>query len=106
MTTHPNRGAKRLHRVKGDFMTEDGFLASFKPREMLVLVDSDGLAWPYLDVDTAYNASDMGKLEPLVAQRWGDGDRLGRQFSPDTGEFERCGIRFELCGSAAVADRH
>lgn len=100
-TTMDGRVAGTLHRVRGDYLNTDGTISNLAPRVMHVIVDADGVAWPALPEDTAYNAGDHGDLAPLSAEIWGDGIYLGRQFSPDQGELERCGIRFELRGSAA-----
>ena len=97
---HPNRSKATMtrHIVRGDFVDEHGYLRDFTPKRMEVDVDSQGRAWAVLPVDIAYDADEFGRPAPLVAERWRDGDRLGRQFSPDEGEFERCGIKFEVCG--------
>ena len=92
-----------LHRVRGAYITEGGLINTYARRYMLAIVDADGIAWPYMHEDTAYNRDDFGDLAPLRAEMWGDGIYFGRQFSPDVGELERCGIKFELCGSAAQA---
>lgn len=99
-TTLDGRVSGRLHILRGDYMTNDGQINDLAGKTMHVIVDDQGKAWPYLYADTVYNADDFGDTAPLGAERWGDGDRLGRNFSPDAGEFERCGIKFELCGSA------
>ena len=87
----------QLRIVRGYTMSSDGFVAPEKARTFDVVVDAEGRAYPY-----SVDAEAFGPLEPLAAERWGDGDRLGGLFSPDAGEFERCGIAFELCGTAAA----
>lgn len=100
-TTFDGSVTGTLRIVRGDTMDEQGYINDVGPKTIAVIVDGQGRAYPYLYVDILYNADDFGPVEPLTAERWGDGDRLGRQFSPDPGELERCGIKFDLCGSAA-----
>ncbi len=86
-----------VRKVRGDYITDDGFIVDLCPKYMLVIVTDDGLAYPHLYADAAYNADADGALAPLKAEVWanGGGIYLGRQFAPDEGELERCGIRYE-----------
>lgn len=76
------------HLVRGDYMTDEGYLRDYTPKSLLVYVSPDG---------DAYEPEFGTKL---VAEVWGDCVRLGRNFAPDTGELKRCGIRATRCGSA------
>jgi hypothetical protein len=98
-TTMDGRKSGQLRQVLGDWMDDSGFMA--RRGRMPVIVTDDGIAYPYLPVDTIYNAEDFGPITPLKAERWPDGDYLGRNFCLDEGEFERCGIAYVTCGSPA-----
>lgn len=83
-----------LHRIKGHNMTEDGYLNGRSSR--YVRVTPDGRAW------NGNEASYVPYPYELDCERWVDMERIGN-FSPDAGEFERCGIIPRLCGSLETA---
>lgn len=83
--------------VKGDRLTDQGYLDG--RTTLHVAVDSNGDA--YMVEDYADSAG-----YPLKVEVWPDGIYLGRNFSPDIGELERCGIRANLCGGATHQDPH
>jgi hypothetical protein len=95
MTTNRTR-----RKVRGDYLTEDRYINQYAPKYMLVDVDDQGRAWPVMPEDILPDADMIGFVGPLTAEIWGDGCYLGRHFSPDKGELERCGIKAKLCGSA------
>ena len=87
--------AHKIARIKGDFLTEGGFLSTSRPRCLELWIESDGIP------------RHSGYGFELIAERYGDGDyitgtQVGWRFFADEGEFERLGIKFKLCGSAAV----
>jgi len=103
ITTADGKVTGRLRIVKGHHMTEQGFIDDRRPRKMEVIVTPDGKAYPIYYADPSYDPDTEGPTESLAAERWGDADYLGRNFSPDHGEFERCGIVFELRGFQKTA---
>jgi len=88
-----NPEAYPVRRVAGDIMTADGYLD--RRSHMYVRVTPDGRAWS-VAIDR------MGPEDVLLScERWADMERIGVTFSPDAGEFDRCGIVPTLCGSLA-----
>lgn len=83
-----------VHRVRGDIVDDAGYLQSRS--EMWVVVTPDGRAWGH----SQYSRECEG-IE-IRCELWIDCIRMGNNFSPDEGEFERCGIKPVLCGSLAA----
>ncbi|MCW5697909.1 MAG: hypothetical protein KIS96_14410 [Bauldia sp.] len=78
-----------LRYVRGNTLRGGGLMDAHTSA-LSVYVSPDGRCW-----DAMYGIE-------MTAERWGDFDYLGPHFCADRGEFERCGIKFALCGSAAV----
>lgn len=83
-----------IHRIAGDWMTDDGYIS--RRGAIYLRVTPDGRAWTtHLDL-----------VEDVVVDvaRWSDGDYIGN-FLADMGEIDRAGISPTICGSLADASR-